>query len=326
MKHLLTKSLAELAEPVRGASVLLWGFSGRGFPGGDGVAEAIRVLPAAGINATYTNEIDPHLGDKLAQRYDVSIVCNTRVGAVLKYDPRVWTCARNSVYWFWDLRPGGVAKPLAGKPTHVFLSYNGEWTAPNGARFSPQQWREHLGCWVGYCPQGAPTRTPVRTAHGDRVVFVGDLSNGTYHRGRREIADAVGARVVNARQRPQRLAIEAKMPTLYRGARYCLSMSPLAPGYTSVRTYSILACGGLMALHRFPGAERIFTDGENAMLFDDVDELRSRLRELDDDEPERERIADNGRRLHSTRHTVAHRVVDICRQVSGGAQATPERA
>jgi spore maturation protein CgeB len=170
---------------------------------------------------------------------------------------------------------------------------------------------------VHYCPQGAPLREPVEIPDAPRVVFVGDLANSTYHVGRRAICNALEARVLNARERSARLAIEAQMPALYRSSRYCLSASPLAPGYTSVRTYSILACGGLMPLHRFPGAERLFTHGENALLFDTAEEARQLTRELDDQPEERARIAENGRRLHAERHTVAHRIVSLCRQVTG---------
>jgi hypothetical protein len=315
VREVLRASLADLAVPVRGLRVLLFGFSGRGFPGGDGADEAVRELPAAGVHCVRTHEADPEVNDKLAESYDVSIVCNTRIGAVLAADPRVWTCAREPVYWFWDLRPGHVGAPLRGRPRHVVLSYDGRWTAPNGTAFAPQQWAQELGAAVHYCPQGAPLREPVRLDDAPRVVFIGDLQNSTYHQGRRAVCQALGAKVLNARERSGRLAIEAMMPGLYRSSRYCLSMSPLARGYTSVRTYSILACGGLLVLHRFPGADEIFTDGEDCVMFDSVDDLVPRLAELDDDETERERIAANGRRLHATRHTVAHRVLSICRQV-----------
>lgn len=309
-------SLADLAAPVSGIRVLLWGFSGRGFPGGDGVAEAVEWLPRAGVHAVHSTERDPDQHEKLSARYDVTIVCNTRVAAVLKYDARLWSCAERSAYWFWDLRPGEVAKDLTGRPSHVFLSYRGAWTSPAGAVFSPEQWRA-LGCPVGYVPQGAPLRESFTPGNGARVLFIGDLGNATYHQGRRDVCDRLGATVVNARERWRRLDIEAQMPALYPSARYCLSMSPLAPGYTSVRTYSILACGGLLLLHRFPGADEVFADGKNAVLFDTADQALERMAEVDGDEAGRRRIADAGRLLHATRHTVAHRIVDICRQVTG---------
>jgi hypothetical protein len=259
------------------------------------------------------------MGDKLAAKYDVSIVCNTRVAAVLAADQRIWTAARESVLWFWDLRPGSVGTPLRGRPKHVALSFNGEWTSPQGTPFSPKQWAKELGVPVHYCPQGAPLRAPVSVPDAPRVLFVGDLSNATYHQGRRAICNALGAKVLNSRERPARLAIEAQMPGLYPSSRYCLSMSPRAPGYTSVRSYSIMACGGLMLLHRFPGAERLFRDGEHAVLFDDATDAVRLTKELDAEPERRARIAAAGRRLHAERHTVAHRIVSICRQVTGVA-------
>jgi hypothetical protein len=308
---------------VRGSRVLFFGGSGKGFPGGDGVAEALEALPAVGVDLTYSNEQDPEAKEKLSRRYDVSIVCNMRVGAVLTYDPRVWTCAHESVWWAWDLRPGSIGEPLRGRPRHACLSFSGPWISPQGATFAPEQWTQVLGAKVHYCPQGAPLREPGHAAEPPRLVFVGDLGNATYHQGRRAMCSALGAKVMNARERSARLAIEAQMPALYRSSRYCLSMSPLAPGYTSVRTYSILACGGLMLLHRFPGAERIFNDGEHAVLFDTAEEAQARMAELDTEPELRARIADAGRRLHAERHTVAHRIVTICRQVTGTNESFP---
>jgi spore maturation protein CgeB len=154
-------------------------------------------------------------------------------------------------------------------------------------------------------------------------VFVGDVANATYHQGRAAICRELGATVINSRDRAGRLAVEARMPALYRTARYVLSMSPRAPAYTSVRTYSILACGGLMLLHRFPDADRLFRDGEHAILFNKASELRGRIEELDQDEARRERIAAAGRELHASKHTVTHRVLSICRTMTGIAEENP---
>lgn len=317
MKELFEASLAPLAAPLRGLRVLLFGFSGAGFPGGDGVAEAIEALPRVGVQAVHCHDTDPQRNEKLAATFDVAIICNTRVGAVLAAPQRLWQAGARRVYWFWDLRPGSVAKDLRGRVDWVFLSYSGAWASPNGIRYEPAQWSSILGCPVGYAPQASPLRTPVQVADAPRMLFVGDLANPTYHSGRTQICRTLGATVRNARDRAGRLAIEAQLPALYRSARYSLSMSPRAPGYTSVRTYSILACGGLMVLHRFPGAERLFTDGQHAVLFDRADDIVPRLAEIDGNEAERQRIAENGRRLHAQKHTVAHRVLSICGEVMG---------
>lgn len=315
MRELFLDSLSDASQPIRGASVLLWGLSGRGFPGGDGAVEAEQALTEIGVPATYSHRLDPQKDEKLSRRYDVVIVTNTRIAELIRHDGDVWKCADNRALWFWDLRPGRIAAPLREKATHVFLTYNGEWTSPEGERYSPEQWSQALDVPVGYSPQASPLREPAPGPEPHRVVFVGDLNNKTYHRGRGEMCRRLGASVVNSRNRDGRLAIEAQMPSLYPSARYCLSMSPLAPGYTSVRTYSILACGGLLLLHRFPGADEIFTDGQDAVLFDSADDAIERMNALDDDPEERQRIRDNGRRLHATRHTVAHRIVDMCRKV-----------
>lgn len=321
MRAAQIESLRELGAPLRGLRVLLFGFSGKGFPGGDGAREAVEVLPHAGVNAVYTFEGDPELEQKLdAGPYDVAIISNTRVGAILGMGDPIWRAAHRKAWWFWDLRPGSVGSALRGLPDRVFLSYSGPWRSPKGEAYEPEQWAHALGCPVSYCPQGSPLREPVRRPDGPRVVFIGDIHNPTYHRGRGELCKAVSARVVNAKDRPGRLAIEAQMPELYRSSRYVLSMSPLAPGYTSVRTYSILGCGGLMVLHEFPGADRLYRDGEHAVFFEGVEDLKESLARLDDDEDARERIAMAGRLLHARKHTVAHRVLSICGEMMGTSE------
>jgi spore maturation protein CgeB len=72
-----------------------------------------------------------------------------------------------------------------------------------------------------------------------------------------------------------------------------------------------------MLLQRFPGADRLFEDGNHAVLFDGASDLIPRLEALDVNAPERERIANNGRRLHAQKHTLAHHILSIARQVKG---------
>jgi hypothetical protein len=302
---------------LAGLRVLLWGFSGAGFPGGDGAREAERELTGLGLPTVYTHAKDPDVGDKLAQRYDVAIVTNTRIGELLQADARLWSAADQTALWFWDLRPGHVGAPLRDSVDRVFLSYNGPWRSPAGDVYDPKQWAAALDCPVGYAPQASPCRDTVAIPDAPRVVFVGDVANKTYHRGRAELCRALDATVVNARQRADRLRVEASLPGLYSSSRYVLSTSPRAPGYTSVRTYSILACGGLMLLQRFPGCDRLFRDGEHVVTFNGAADLLPRLAELDEQPEKRARIAAAGRQLQRERHTVTHRVFSICSEMVG---------
>jgi hypothetical protein len=98
MKDLQASSLAELAKPLRGLSVLLYGFSGEGFPSGDGAREAARVLPAAGVKATYSHATDPDLDDKFSARYDVAIITNTRTPELAVSNPRLWACSSSRAW------------------------------------------------------------------------------------------------------------------------------------------------------------------------------------------------------------------------------------
>ncbi len=315
IQTLSRESLVERARPLAGLRVLLFGLSGQGFPGGDGAREAESVLPTVGVDVTYTHATDPALRDRLSQAYDVTIVTNTRTAELLKVDSRLWAASGRVALWFWDLRPASSGAPLRGRVGRAFLTYSGRWVSPDGTIYDPSHWAAALGCPVGYAPQAAPLRKPSPVAGGPRVLFCGDTANRTYHYGRADLCRALDAKIVNARKREHRLAIEAELPTLYPSARYVLSTSPLAPGYTSVRTYSVLACGGLMLLQRFPGCDRLFRDGEHAVFFDGLADLTPKLDALDRDEVARKRIATAGRLLHATNHTIAHRVLSICEQM-----------
>lgn len=318
MRDRLRETLAELARDVRGMRVILIGFSRDGFPSGDGANEAAAELPLAGVSCVRTHAGDPELLSKLSDRYDVAITMNTRVKEVLTLPRETWSCADQSVYWYWDIRPGGVVAPLRGKFQHVFTVHYGDWKDDRGKQHAPSAFGLSLGCPVRYCPQGAPLREPELREGAPRVLFVGHIDRRSlHHRSRGPVCQELGAKVVDARPYDKRVLIERRLPHLYRSSRYVLSLSPLIAGYTSVRTFSILACGGLMVLHKYPGSERLFRDGEHAILFDDVQQVKARLKKLDNEPETRRRIADNGRRLHAERHTVAHRVLSICRQVAG---------
>lgn len=320
MREVYEASVATLAKPLRGLRVLLWGFSGAGFPGGDGALEAADTLSRFNVFTVYTHRNDPEVYRKLMASYDVAIVCGTNVGQLKQAPRRLWRCAGHRVLWFWDLRPGTAACALRGLVDKIYLTYDGDWVSPALMEYSPDEWRHRMKVPIGYCPQASPMRDPVAGPEVPRVVFVGDLKNLTYHAGRLQVCKALDTVVMNSRDREWRLAIEAAMPRVYRRARYSLSMSPLAPGYTSVRTYSILACGGLLLLQRFPGVERLFQDGTHAVIFDDVDHARERITELDADPCRRRQIAAQGRWLHATKHTVTHRILSMCYEAAGLSQ------
>lgn len=318
MREIFETSTAAAARGLEGLRVLLYGFSGAGFPGGDGVAEAVKRLDDLSLLPTYTHLKDPNLEAKLAVGYDVTIVCGTRTNDLLKAPKELWKSAPAVVWWFWDLRPSEVAAPLKGKVTHAYLTFNGRWQDPHGKVYDPFQWQDVLGVPVGYCPQGTSLREPKpkEDSCSDRTLFIGDIHNQTYHAGRASICRALDAIVINAKSRDARLAIEDQMASLYPSARYCLSMSPLAPGYTSVRTYSILACGGLLLLHRFPKAGNMFHSHQDCVMFDDAEDARRKIAILDQTPEQRAAIAKAGRISHAGNHTVTHRILKILHEVT----------
>jgi spore maturation protein CgeB len=73
------------------------------------------------------------------------------------------------------------------------------------------------------------------------------------------------------------------------------------------RTFHIPACGGLLLHQRNRDLLNIFTEDENCVCFDGVDELASKVDALLADDGRRKAIAQRGRELVESAHSWDHR-------------------
>lgn len=308
----------ELVRPLRGLRVLLLSFSGRGFPGGDGAAQAARLLSELGVPSVFVEGLrDPSTVPEV-RRFpaDVVLLCTT---APIRF-PGLRKIAGQKLLWCWDPtppRPGSLRSVFS----HVFLSWASGLRAEEYGRHAdcaPSSWRTAFGASLHYMPHGSylPTSAAYK-GDRDEVLFIGDVHNPVFHRGRAELCRRLGARVVNETQRDARLRVEALSKRMYPAAAFSLSASPQLPGYTSVRTYNILACGGLLLLRRFPGSDALFGEHLGFESREEAAELVERYRR---DRAERRRLAEAGRQRYTRRHTILHRVVDILRIAKGHAE------
>jgi len=85
----------------------------------------------------------------------------------------------------------------------------------------------------------------------------------------------------------------------------------------SPRVFEVLACGGFLLVDDQPDVERLFVDGEDLLVFRNVEELRGLLRRFLDRPSDRERIAQTGRRKVLAAHTYGHRVEEILKRAGG---------
>jgi Glycosyl transferases group 1 len=312
----LATALIELgpqAQSLGPLRLLLCGFC----RGHVGVAQACEVMRRVGVHARHI--VQPTVDEIHSFNPHVLIAYSTRPPALatLARNIRAINCRR--ALWFCDLRPPNVASLIRGSFDGIFLPWTGRFHNPSLqlGDCHVEAWNKlcHARCW--YMPQAAELRevTPSPT-HAHSVVFVGDLALPC-HRGRQKLCRAVGAKVINAREGRARAEIYRASPMLYASSGFCLSTSPLADGYTSNRTYNITGCGGLLLLQRFPDADRLFTHGEHALMFDTSSEATALIERFRGDEQERSRLKFAGWKLASRKHTWAHRLLNIASNVMG---------
>jgi spore maturation protein CgeB len=126
------------------------------------------------------------------------------------------------------------------------------------------------------------------------------------------IIQALGARHLNAPWcSPEFQSIEAASRETYRQHRFSLSMSPAVHGYTSLRTFNILACGGLALTRDYPGLDRLFEHRKHMLNWRTVDQAKGLMREYAANPEEAERIRKRGWRHGQARHTVLRRLMNM---------------
>jgi hypothetical protein len=218
-------------------------------------------------------------------------------------------------FWMNDLRGDVYGAQLSGLMDRIFLCWSKSYQNPKVARgmnFSYERWAQRSGAKCSYMPQGADHwPVPDKPKIDNDVVFIGNTNPNKWHQGRKVICKYLGAKVLNGERRDQREEIEKGMYKLYRQSQFCLSTSLKVPGYTSVRTYRILAVAGALMLDAFPGAEELFEHKKHALLFHNWEQAANIIKYYKKKDQQLEKIRLAGQRLVHDKHLVYHRVKNM---------------
>ncbi len=291
---------------------------GNPFPLWKGIDQAVTEFRRQGMEVEHRSfDGDPSQLRKDCQQFrpDVAlIVCTnpTRLRGLLPI-VRQAVEKRPVGLWFNDLRPS-YKESMKGLVDRLFMC----WSAST-PEYKLEDWSAAFGCPVEYMPQGSvlnPYLKPVAyNGNSARVpIFIGGLYPGSTLWGyRTKLIEGIGARVVNDYTRPGRIKIEGQTEELYRSHHFCLSTSPAAPGYQSIRLYNILAYGGLALVDDFVGRDRLFTHGKHLLAFDhrDPESAKKVISEYEKQDAARERIRKAGWRLQQAKHNVGFRLLNM---------------
>ncbi len=275
------------------------------FPLWRGISQAMVEFQREGMAAQHfdqrkvtTEELqkfNPTVVITVSQRWDVIVRC----AGVLQSFSVPKAC------WFNDLRGGGRAGALSGFDW-TFLCF----------RDSPQypwsEWERLSRSKIGYMPQGSIISTEIKPMRPEwNLIFIGGTMGGEFHSDRQYATSQLRAHVINEIDREKRIEIEKKSRTLYRHSRFVLSMSPIVPGYSSIRLYNIMAYGGLALVARFPGMEKMFTHEKHLLSWKNVSDAQSLMNKWIAREKECETIRRRGWRLQQAKHTVTARLMNM---------------
>jgi len=309
-------------EPAEKRRLLIIGSGMLVHPIWRGLLQAIPMLRAKGYKVKHIfNNHPDNLVDPEIDAFEPEIIIYLGGGYALqqrlpKFAPalRRWASAKRC-YWFNDLRPYPWGRLMRGVFDYAFLCWSRSFRHKkvcNGLNFSHERWGDAAEAPVFYMPQGADffdeLYNPPRRFH---AVFVGHAGDNRWHRGRAKACEALKVRIVNSPNPAERDENERRMRYLYRQANFVLSISPPVPGYTSVRTFRILATGGLLFLSYYPDSERLFKHREHALVFKDLKQGRKLMHQYAQKGEELERIRLNGWRLQREKHHMVHRLENI---------------
>ena len=256
------------------------------------------------------------------KHFDLAVVTNA---ALREFRPDVVICASGTKLerasevlrditvprglWFNDLRakPGPYAASLSGAFSHVFLCF------ANDPSYPWKTWEQATRAKAFYMPQGCRIHSELAPLTIRREsVFIGDMKDPRFHADRKSIVEALGAEVLNASTlMPERKIIEAQSRETYRQSRFCLSVSPNVAGYTSLRTYNIMAYGGLALIRDFPGRRRLMGDRKHVLSWSTIADAKKAMAELAADPTECEVIRKRAWRFSQARHTGMRRLMNM---------------
>lgn len=300
-----TKKLAIVGSP-QGSHFPLW----------KGIEQAVDELSREGMEVKYLS-IDANSDEQARLAYwspDCLIIVNTADKKIekWKHGMRLFDCPK--CLWWNDLRPGEGKSHLRGMFDLLFLCYNGGEDYP----YRWEEWKESMSVDIKYMPQGSVINTQLH--QGDfkwGSLFIGDTSPKQYHAGRSDIVKTFNVKVINEIERDGRVEIEKKCGQYYRNAVFCWSVSPYVSGYTSLRTYNILAYGGLALIKNFPNLNRLFEDGKHVVTFQDHAEASRKMVKLGTQEKLSEKIRRAGWRRQQVKHTILYRLQNIMSNALG---------
>jgi hypothetical protein len=299
-----TKKLAIVGSP-RGSHFPLW----------KGVEQAVNEFNREGMEVKYLS-IDASSNEQARLAYwnpDCLIVVNTADRKIEKWKSSMDLFDCPKCLWWNDLRPGENKSNLRGMFDLLFLCYEGGGSYP----YRWEEWRESMSVDVKYMPQGSVINPELHKGSLKwKSLFVGDTSSKVYHSGRSEVMEKFNVKVINERERDDRVEVEKKCRKYYRDAVFCWSVSPYVSGYTSLRTYNILAYGGLALIKKFPNLNRLFEDGKHILTFQDIAEASRKIVEFENSKFS-EKIRRAGWRRQQVKHTVLYRLQNIMSNAMG---------
>ncbi len=246
---------------------------------------------------------------------DAVIACSG-TGAIERVRPLTQGITCPIGFWFNDLRTADDVKADRFERwfTHLFLCF------ADDPAYRWADWERKTRAKVFYMPQGSKVVTELAPLQLEReLVFIGDIEMARFHGDRRAIVNALGATVLNGAQKSQeRRDIEARSRETYRHSRYCLSVSPNVAGYTSLRTFNIMAYGGLALIRNYPGLSRLFTHGHHALNWKTLEEALMYMNIWKGLPDEAERIRKRAWRYGQARHTAMRRVQNMVSNMTTG--------
>ncbi|RJR21626.1 MAG: hypothetical protein C4581_01930 [Nitrospiraceae bacterium] len=93
--------------------------------------------------------------------------------------------------------------------------------------------------------------------------------------------------------------------------------------FLNPRTFEIMACGGFQLADRRPALEGLFETGEEIIVFDDLGDLRTKIRYYLDHPEERIRIAERGRQRVLKDHTYENRMAAMLEVIASKGLSRP---
>ena len=204
-------------------------------------------------------------------------------------------------WWMNDLRP---PKYLSGSKiseqiTHIFLC-NIEYLDKYARRFNKEAY---------YMPQaGHELYNKYGRTIDENIVFIGSILNQNYHYNRKayiKYLQPLGSKHIYG----ERTSYD--MDYVYRNTPISLSISLPVEGYTSNRTYNILASKGFALVLYYPGLEKQFKNGEHLVWFQNKEEAYALAEYYINHKEDRDRIAQNGYNIFVRKHRVNHRIQNM---------------